>query len=206
MLIRELEPGWVALPTGPLLERVPFHVLHALVGPISDWYKAALPMWAVLRFYGDDVGPYDQEKQLRCRLPTHGGADSRPSARYYAQDYKTHGAFGGIHCWKPECKRKTSFWYVYAMEKARSEARYSDVFLFIEHWFRVPFPRDIVLDADPERVLVAEADTAAQDDLARRFLQAGLLRRRLKGVDRATFAAAMAEIALGRTVAGAGHG
>lgn len=192
MKLRDKVPEWVGAPTNVLLDAIQ-NTMSDLIFQIADAYKLTLPMWRVLQEYGYDVGPDDGEVQLHCRLPSHGGVDNNKSARYFPSDRDTGGAWGGVHCWKCQ-KRKTAFWYVHAMEKGRSDATIRDVIEFIQQRFRVPFPRDVVLDFDPDEFYSLSGPGVVRDDLSARFAQARAVRENLKDADQGAYANALVAI------------
>ena len=208
MRFREICPHWETIPTESLLRQAGFAVLNPLIPRIAEWYKVHLPLWAVLQVFGytqtshSGTGPRyplicdsTVEEQVSCILPSHGGRDSAPSARYYLTDRNELSHYGHIYCWGSNCQKAyTSFWYAYAILKEQEDYKYADVILWLERTFRIAFPRHIILDADPDTLDDDGENTARGQDMRQRFLQVKLLRETVRGRDMAQFLAAMAEL------------
>lgn len=129
---------------------------------VADYYVEHLPLWKVLNYYmgADELDEYTEEYQVPCLLPDHGSGDYHRSARYYMYDRETEEESPAVYCFK--CSSvKNSFSLL--MEKERNEdGKLIDVFNMIEEKWGVPFPKDIILDFDPDTYFVFEDDESVQ--------------------------------------------
>lgn len=118
---------------------------------ISSYYSKHMPMWQVLQYYGEDVGPDDTEQQISCLFPQHGTADVHKSARYYGFSRENDENEASVFCHKCH-SRKTSLWLIVDKLKADG-ADLIQCFEYIEQNFRVPFPRDLLCDLDTDDLM-----------------------------------------------------
>lgn len=217
MRFRQICPHWEALPTDRLLWQAGPDILGALMGQFSDWYRVNLPLWLVLQHVGY-TGEHDRREgpryplvdsttrvaQLSCLLPSHGGVDAKPSTRYFIEDRNEGTAYGHLFCFGPNCKKPyTSFWYLYTMLKAQHDAekaghplRYLDAILYIESRFGVPFPRHLLLDADPDNLDENDVRFRMDANFRQRCAQAALLRETVRPADPATYLQLLAALYL----------
>jgi hypothetical protein len=104
----------------------------------------------VLRNYGVEVVDGVDEQQVSCVFLEHGSHDRNKSARYFAYDREKANDDESVYCYKC-CKRWTPFWYVYKYEKEYNGLKLTGMFPLMKKRFGVAFPRDILLDFDPEK-------------------------------------------------------
>lgn len=203
MLFRETNPNWVSMPTDLLLKSIPHVHLRKLMRPVAAWYELNLPMWLVLQSVGYNgsggfgyphIGPGTDEEQLSCILPTHGSTDERPSSRYYQFDKNDGTRCGHLYCWGPCQKAFTSYWYLWTYLRGNFEYGHRKVIVTIEEQFGVPFPREIVLNADPDRLDDFQGDEDYKRIARARFVQNRIIRNDVRPREPGMALAAWAEL------------
>lgn len=172
------------LGTEELISKLPPYALGALMDQISKYYSNHLPMWRLLKYYGEDIGSDVHEQQISCPYPEHGTADTHKSARYYGYSRENDERESSIYCHKCH-KRRTSLWLAYAKRGAEEEEKLPQVFVWIEKQFGVPFPAEMVLDTDDDDLLNLDPDGAPrQEAVDNLFLRAIAVRQaRAEGAD-----------------------
>lgn len=146
---------------------VQWGTIFNLFSQIAEYYDNALSMISILRYYGlDYVGEGEDHIQVNCLLVEHGSRDVNKSARYYSYDRNTGEPKEGVYCFKCQ-KYLTPFWYIHKLEKEYREISIIDFFLWIKVVFRVDFPRDLVLDFDPNTFYTFGDTESAQNRMAK---------------------------------------
>lgn len=151
MKFRTLHPEFVNLPEEDFIDRIPYQTVINLFMQIADYYNENLKLWEILRTYGIyDVDEYTEQAQVSCLCVEHGSSDHHKSARYFSVDRDTGNHRPAVYCYKCN-KLLTTFWLLYKYEKDHHDLNSKEIFKLISKTFRVPFPRDLILDFDPEK-------------------------------------------------------
>lgn len=150
MKIRDLHPDLGRVSLDRFFEVVKWGTIYNLFPQIAEFYNSRLSMVRILNYYGMDyVTEGVDHMQVNCLLLEHGSDDFNKSARYFSYDRNTGDAKEGVYCYKCQ-KYLTPFWYLYAIEKERKKITLLEFFQFVKRIFRVDFPRNLVLDFDPD--------------------------------------------------------
>lgn len=158
MKLRDLNPELVKLNTEDLIQRVKYSYIFALMDQISEYYSESLALWKVLNYYGIPEPDAEIEQcQVSCLLVEHGSGDKHASARYFSFDRETGLRKEQVYCYKCS-KILSSFWYIYKYEKDYHELNMKDVFIFIQKTFGVQFPKDLILEFDPEKFYTFDSE------------------------------------------------
>lgn len=150
MKLRDLKPELETASQGDFLRGVDFGNVFLLLPQIGQYYDTQITYARLLPYYGiHDVEVGSDVVQVNCILLEHGTADKNRSARYYAYDKNTGLPDEAIYCFKCQ-KALKPFWYLYKMEKDYHNRSLIEFFDFLLVTFGVSFPRDLLLDFDPE--------------------------------------------------------
>lgn len=150
MKLRGINPKLSDVPLDQFFALVQWGTIFSLLPQIAEYYNNKLKMIYILRYYGlDYVYEGVDHMQVNCLWVEHGSSDINKSAKYYSYDRYTDNEQEGVYCFKCQ-KYLTPFWYLYKMEKDYKNVTIFDIFLWIKKIFRVDFPRDLVLDFDPD--------------------------------------------------------
>jgi len=150
MKLKEINPKLKNLPTKEFLTTIQWSTIFNLLPQVAEYYNSRLSMIQVLNHYGMGLeGGDTDEIQVNCIFLEHGSEDRNKSARYYAYDRNTCEAKEGVYCFKCQ-KYYTTFWYLYKMEREYRNMDLINFFLWIKVQFGVDFPKDMVLDFDPD--------------------------------------------------------
>lgn len=185
MKLRDAYPELCNFSSDALIRKVDPGTLSACLTDIGDAYSLALPMWRVLVHYGEYANQDDSGRSVRCLWSTHGTEDKNRSAKYFASDRNTGQERGAVYCYKCQ-KSLTSFWYVHQMMKDQGLTALADTIKFVEVTFGVPFPRDVLLDFDPDVFFSFESASKTSGAMRLAFDKARKLRE-LKTVDQAAY-------------------
>lgn len=181
MKLRDTNPNLIDLSLEEFFKVVRWSTIFSLFPQIAEYYNSRLSMVYILNYYGMDyVTSGVDHMQVNCILIEHGSQDINKSARYYSYDRNTGEAKEGVWCFKCQ-KYLTPFWYLYKIEKEYKDVQIFDFFLWIKKVFRVDFPKDIVLDFDPDSFYTFE-DVEGRQNVLSKFSYARSLRD-LKGKD-----------------------
>ena len=83
----DIRPDLLGAGVLEVIERVDMEVVLGCMEGMNEWYEGKLPLWGVLRVYGEDgVCGDDENVTVSCRLPMHGGGDIHASAKYFRDD------------------------------------------------------------------------------------------------------------------------
>lgn len=151
----DLHPDYISLSDVELIEKIPSNTILPLTDAICAFYDKKLSISQVYAYYGFDFKDSDYQQQVHCLLPSHGSSDKHPSARYYPIDRNTGQSRQAVYCHKCQ-KTSTAFWLLYARESFLSGIHMRQFYLFINKVFRIPFPRHIFLEFDPQEYYVFE--------------------------------------------------
>lgn len=150
MKLRDTNPNLSKVSLEEFFNVVRWGTIYSLFPQISEFYNNQLSMVLILNYYGlDYVVEGVDHMQVNCLLLEHGSQDFNKSARYYSYDRNTGEPKEGVWCFKCQ-KYLTPFWYLYKMEKEYKNVPIVEFFLWIKKVFRVDFPRDLILDFDPD--------------------------------------------------------
>lgn len=182
MTLRQLFPELEVCDLEIFLEKISNSSIYNLFLEIAKKYEQQIPLWKVINFYRDaDLSDYDDEVQVTCSLAEHGSGDKHKSARYFKYDRQTGELRPAVYCYK--CNRVlTSFWYIYRKERDFRDLDLKGIFLHIWKVWGIDFPRELILDFDPESFYNFEDGTDEKIALAKIFAQAASYRM-LKEVD-----------------------
>lgn len=139
----------MGMPLAELLQLTPTAHLQALMQPLSKYYETRLPLWRLMREFSVEVDPSEGEQQVECSFSEHGSNDLHKSARYYTHDRNTGEASERVYCHKCNLM-KTAFWYVLKQCRDHQNMQLKDVLRHLESHYGIPFPRDLLLDFDPD--------------------------------------------------------
>lgn len=200
MKLRDKYPSMVDMEPSTLFRKVDISTVIACLDPISAYYVEKLPLADVYNHYGtqllDPLGVYwphlstdESEANINCILPSHGGADRHRSGKYYQIDRNSGEYRPSVYCFKCQAM-KTSLWLAHAIERERGKDLL-DTFDLIYNTWKVPHPRNIVLDFDDEVYYQVKSDSAT--DLVSRFNRARNIRS-IKDKDLGLFLSQAAEL------------
>lgn len=149
MKLRDLNPGLANVSLDEFFIKIQWGTLFSLLPQISEYYDSRLNMVQILHYYGlDYVEQGVDHMQVNCLWSEHGTNDFNKSAKYYSYDRHTGEAKEGVYCFKCQ-KYLTPFWYLFKMEKDQKGVHIMDFFKWVKRIFGVDFPRDLILDFDP---------------------------------------------------------
>ena len=150
MKFRLSHPDFENFSDEEFIDKVPYDKIIHLFMKIADYYNKSIPFWRVLQSLGIyDVDQHTEESQVSCMLIEHGSADSHKSARYFSHDRDTGEYRPAIYCYKCN-KLLTTFWFLYKYEKDNHGLNSKEIFKLISSKYKIPFPRELVLDFDPD--------------------------------------------------------
>lgn len=176
MKIRDIHPEFINLSEEDFISQIPYPPIFNLFMDISDYYDKELPLWQVLRNYGIyDVDEYSDQIQINCLNLEHGSTDFHKSARYFSINRETGEYRPSVYCYKCN-KLLTSFWYLYKYEKDHHSLNIKEIYLMIWKKFGVKFPRDLVLEFDPDTFFSFDNDFEEKKSLKDGFIYAEKVR------------------------------
>lgn len=147
---------------------------------VIEYYDSKLSLRTILTRYGVDVPDQTDVMQIPCLLPSHGTRDIHNSARYYSYDRESGEAKEAIYCFKCRVK-KTGFSLVLALEREYRGKTLMDVLELMEGQFGIPFPKEILLDFDPDTYFTFEEDDSKIQQVLEAFKRARVVRNILRG-------------------------
>lgn len=186
MKIRDAYPELCNFSSEALLQKIDPSTLHSCLTDIGEAYAIALPMHMVLSHYGEHVGAGDSDRSVRCLWSTHGTEDKNRSSRYFPIDRNTGQPRGAVYCYKCQ-KSLTSFWFVHQMMKDQGFTQLEDTIKYVENTFGVPFPRDVLLDFDPDTFFSFETEGPSSSGQLRMAFEKAKAMRDLKNVSPETY-------------------
>jgi hypothetical protein len=149
MKLRESNPNLKFLPIEEFINSVKWNIIFSLFAQIANYYDLKLSLISILNHYGLDISEGSEEIQIQCLFLEHGSEDRNKSARYYSYDRTTGEPKEGVYCFKCQ-KYYTPFWYLYKLEREYKKLNLIEFFVWINKIFKIDFPRDIILDFDPD--------------------------------------------------------
>lgn len=156
MRICEEYPHFVSKTDEDLIKSIPMSLLVMNFGALAEYYSPKISLRMVMNNEGYYIPEDVDFMQVRCPLPEH-GADMHPSARYYAKDRNTQSDKECIYCFK--CgKVIESFSLLWILHKNRQKYSihrqyFSDFLYNLTLTYRVPVPREMLLNLDPDNLL-----------------------------------------------------
>lgn len=181
MKLRDINPNLSDVSLHKFFELVQWGTIFNLLPQIAEYYDNKLNMIYILRYYGlDYVYEGVDHMQVNCLLVEHGSKDINKSARYYSYDRHSGNDKEGVFCFKCQ-KYLTPFWYLYKMEKDYKNLNIFEFFIWVKKIFRVDFPKDLILDFDPDSFYIFGSPEDAQN-IRSKFSYAKSLRK-LKEVE-----------------------
>lgn len=191
----DIRPDLLGAGVLEVIERVDMEVVLGCMEGMNEWYEEKLPLWGVLRVYGEDgVCGDDENVTVSCRLPMHGGGDIHASAKYFRDDRESGRFRPAVYCYK--CQRVlNSFWYVHTQEKERRGRNLRGVLKFIYERFGVEPPLSLWWEWDDAAGSSRGVEEVVTD------LFTGLLGVvRKKGIDRVGYHGDLKRILMGGVV------
>jgi len=166
MRLRDINPELSNLDLEEFFKAIQWGTVFSLLPQIAEYYNSKISMVYVLNYYGlDYVTSGIDHMQVHCLLLDHGTSDFNKSARFYTYDRNTGEPKEGVWCFKCQ-KYLTPFWYLYKMEKDFRSRGLLDFFILLRKIFRVDFPKDLILDFDPDSFYTFEGGEDRQNILS----------------------------------------
>ena len=151
MMIRDFYPDLEREDELGFIEKIPMKSVFPIISEITAYFDKNMTIAGVYDHYGISIrGVSGGEYQIPCLLLEHGSQDTHNSARYYASDRETGVDSERIWCFKCQ-KFLTPFWLFHSREKDYHGLSFREILQGIWKYFRIPFPRELVLDFDPEK-------------------------------------------------------
>ena len=157
MKVRELHPDWISTTNSDLLERIPFDILLAVMDSVVTHYNGLMSLAGIINSIGrDTVSAELGEQQIHCVFIEHGSRDTNKSARYYTHNRETGAEEEAVYCYR--CGRMlTTFWYFFRHLKDQQGLNLREYLQTLDGVYGLPFPRDLVLNFDPDTYYSFEA-------------------------------------------------
>jgi len=149
----DIFPDYQNMSDEELIEKIPSNTILPISNAVAEFYDSKVSMCDIYSYYGMELQESDSQQQVQCLLPQHGSQDRHPSARFYPVDRNTGEIKHAIYCHK--CMKTVSpFWLLYSRESTYSGIHMRGLYLFIKRIFKVPFPRHIFFNFDPQEYYV----------------------------------------------------
>ena len=150
MRLIDSNPEYAQLSDQDLLKVMAPTLILSQIQAIADAVDDRTPIELVSQIYLPyRISSENDQEQIPCPLPTHGGVDRNPSARLYRFDRQNNKRRDSIHCFK--CNKTVSmFWLAYIILKETRDMRPIEIISEIIFRFNVPLPRNVILNQDPE--------------------------------------------------------
>lgn len=154
-----------------------------LIPDLIEYYDNEMNLFEIINHYSDEsLDGSEDEVQVHCCFPEHGGSDNHKSARYYSRDRDSGENRESLYCFKCQIRRGAFLTSLHIERHNRDKWSIVDHFKFLED-NSIVFPRYIIEDFDPDKYYTWDAEEAGYKTKVLKIFESVERIRELKSYD-----------------------